>query len=154
MFLWNLEKCLQQFEKVVVSTDDIEIAKLTLASGGMVVMRSELLCGDTPNIPVYQHAIKVIVQDFKVDAFVAVQANSPTVTPTLIYLVKKILELNVPEVMTCHPNNEIYGSIWAMTVSQLEKYGDPYKPTPVVRIVDDSIDIHTEEDFQKALCQR
>jgi hypothetical protein len=43
----------------------------------------------------------------------------------------------------------IYGSIWALNKERMVLYEDYFRPTPEVLLVDDSIDIHTQEDFDK-----
>lgn len=148
MFLWNLEKCLNLFDDVYVSSDDPEILQMAQDYGARTIVRGQELCGDTPNIPVYQHAVGKMK---KTDAIVAVQANSPTLDERLIAMVEDLLESGLNEVMTCHPNYSIYGSIWAMTKKRLANYKDPYKPTPEALLVDTSTDIHNQEDLEKAL---
>jgi hypothetical protein len=150
MFLVNVEKCLKIFEKVYVSSDDQWILNLAKSVGAIPIKRDEELCGDTPNIPVYQHALKHMRG---VDGIVAVQANSPTINPNLIVTARKMIWLGAEEVMTCDTDYKIYGSIWALTRDRLENYGDPYKPKPDILLVDPSVDIHTEKDLEKALCQ-
>jgi CMP-N-acetylneuraminic acid synthetase len=152
MFMHNLEKCLRLFPKVYVSSDDEEILFEAWQAGAIRIERGEELCGDTPNIPVYQHALKYM----DADAIVAVQANSPTVEPNTIAIVKRLMEMGVPEVMTHHPIKgffKIYGSVWGISRERLETYGDPYNPKPEVFVEDKSVDIHTEEDLNQALCQ-
>jgi hypothetical protein len=53
-----------------------------------------------------------------------------------------------------HKDKSIYGSIWALSRKQLENYKDPYNPKPDILLTDISVDIHTEDDFKKALCQK
>ena len=117
--------------------------------GAIGIKRDSYLCGNCPNIPVYQASIKEM---FPCNGIVAVQANSPTINPRIIELVKNSMQ-DIDEIMTCHPNYSIYGSVWGISKERLEKYGDPYSPKPQMLIVDDSVDIHTEEDYKKALCQ-
>jgi CMP-N-acetylneuraminic acid synthetase len=148
MFLWNLEKCLSIFDDVFVSSDSEEILKIAEENGAIPIKRGKKLCGDTPNIPVYRHAQKIM----SADAFVAVQANSPEVPETLIRFTKDILqEGTFLEVMTCHKDFKLYGSIWGMTSDRLAKYGDPFKPTPEVLLLDPSVDIHTKKDYAKSI---
>lgn len=95
------------------------------------------------------------------DAFVAVHANNPTVAPEVIERVKLNLQLGAEEVMTCHPmthgkvyknqHNKVYGSVRGMTRRRLMAYPDPYRPEPDVLIVDDSIEIETQETWDQAL---
>lgn len=147
MFLVNVEKCVKIFDKVYVSSDSDWILDLATQAGAIGIKRGEELCGDTPNIPVYQHALQFMGD---VKGIVAVQANSPTIEPNIIALAKDLIEKGVPEVMTCHLDYRIYGSVWALSAEKLKHYGNPFKPFPQVLIVDKSVDIHTEEDYKLA----
>lgn len=150
MFLCNTLKCLNIFEKVFVSSDSDYVLEVARAHGAIPIKRGEELCGDTPNIPVYQHALK---QMGRTNAIVAVQANSPTLNSNLLALVKKVMDCGIAEAMTCHRDYSIYGSVWALSKEKLLGYGDPYKPQPEILIVDESVDIHTEADYEEAICQ-
>jgi CMP-N-acetylneuraminic acid synthetase len=150
MFMWNLEKCLTLFDKVFVSSDDPEILEAAWLAGAAVISRPDELCGDTPNIPVYQHALQFMGD---VAGIVAVQANSPTLDINLIALSQHLMESGVDELMTCHPNRKIYGSIWAIKKGKLLKYKNAYRPKPNVLLVDNSVDIHDELDYNKAITQ-
>jgi CMP-2-keto-3-deoxyoctulosonic acid synthetase len=150
MWKINTAKCLKIFDKVFVSSDDIELLHEAWKMGAIPIERGEELCGDTPNIPVYQHALERMGD---ADAIVAVQVNSPTVHPNLIAVVKMLAEMGVHETMTVHKDYSIYGSIWALSAAKLRSYKDPYNPKPWVTLVDNSIDIHTEEDFNEAIRQ-
>ena len=148
MYLWNVEKCLTLFDKVFVSSEDPEILEEAFQAGAIPISRPDELCGDTPNIPVYQHAIQFMGD---VGGIVAVQANSPNVEINLIAIARHLMESGVDELMTCHPNRTLYGSIWAIKKDKLAKYKNPMRPKPNVLLVDTSEDIHTEEDFKKAV---
>lgn len=160
MFVWNLEKCLKIFDEVYVSSDSYEILQYAGELGAKAIHRTKELCGDVPDIPVFQHAFSKMSKD--IDGIVAVHVNNPTIEKNLIAMTKKILEAGVPEVMTCHPmsykteykkqNNKVYGSIRGMLKDRLLNYPDPYKPNPEVLLVDTSIEVETIEDFEK-LCQ-
>ena len=143
MFLVNVKKCQAIFDRVYVSSDSTEMLKEAAKMGAIAIKRSKKLCGSVPNMVVYKHAIGFILED----RIIAVQANSPTVEPNLIRLVKTIMENDIEEVMTCHSNYKIYGSIWGLTRDRIIKYKNPRKPTPDVLIVDNSIDCHDEIDY-------
>lgn len=147
MFLENTKKCLKIFEKVYVSSDSQLILDQARAIGAIPIWRPQKLCGDVPNVPVYRHAMDKMGEA----DIVAVQANSPTLNPDLILWVKGMMEMGANEVMTCYPNYEIYGSIWAMTYKRLMEYTDFYHPKPDTLIVDPSVDIHTWDDYEEAL---
>lgn len=148
MFLVNLEKMLKIFDKVYISSESDNILDWADAHGGIAIKRPKNLCGDTPNIKVYQHAVRFMGD---IDAFVAVQANSPTVKGEIIAKVAEKLENGKVEVMTRHKDWNLYGSVWGMTVDRLANYEDPYNPNPEVSILDESIDIHTLKDYKLAL---
>lgn len=150
MFLVNVKKCLRIFDLVYVSSDSDWILDEATKVGAVGIKRGEELCGDTPNIPVYQHALQFMGD---VTNIIAVQANSPTVESNIIILIKSLMERGIDEVMTCDLDYNIYGSVWAVSAEKLKVYGDPYKPFPKVLIVDKSIDIHTDVDYRRALSQ-
>lgn len=155
MFLWNVEKCVQIFEKVYVSSDSEEILQLAKEHGAIPITRGEELCGDVPDIPVFQHAM----EHMDCTGLVAVHADTPLIDPDLIRTAKHLIELGVPEVMTCHPmthgkdykkqHNKVYGSIRGFSKERLETYQDPYRPNPEILLVDPSPEIETEEDLQQ-----
>lgn len=146
MFLTNVKKCQKVFDRVYVSSDSNEILKQAMEVGAISIKRPKNLCGSTPNIFVYRHALEKISED----KIVAVQANSPTVESDLIRLVKNLME-EKDEVMTCHPNYKLYGSVWGLTKDRIRNYGNPRKPTPEVLIVDTSIDVHCEADYKEVI---
>jgi CMP-N-acetylneuraminic acid synthetase len=160
MLLWNLRKCRSIFKKVYVSSDSDEILQLAVSAGAIPIKRGEELCGDVPDIPVFQHALSQMDNPYGI---VAVHADTPGTRGQTIMRVKEAVESGCREVMTCHPmthtenyhdsHNRIYGSVRGMTRFRLLNYGDPYKPEPEMLIVDDAIEIETQESFDKALCQ-
>lgn len=153
MFLVNVKKCLKIFDKVYVSSDSLKILKQAEEVGAIGILRGEELCGDVPNIPVYQHAWKHMHDPKKIEGIVAVQANSPTIDSSIIKTIKRMMQEGKEEVMTCDEDKKIYGSVWAIATKKLKVYGDPYKPMPDLLIVDPSVDIHDILDYNKALNQ-
>lgn len=145
MFLVNVKKCHKIFDRTYVSSDSVEMLEQAVNEGAIAIKRPKSLCGDVPNMEVYQHAIRYIDEDI----IVAVQANSPTIESNSIKQVKRIIEMGFNEVITCHEDYSIYGSIWALTKDRIRNYIDPYKPTPEVLIVDKSVDVHTLSDYEK-----
>ncbi len=150
MFAWNMLKCLKIFSRTYVSSDDNFILDYAEEKGAIPIKRPKELCGDVPNILVYQHAIQFMNG---VDGIVAIQANSPTINAKLIIYAKRFLEKKGQEFMTSHKDGSIYGSIWALSIDRLNNYKDPYKPKPEKMILDESVDIHDYEDFLSALNQ-
>lgn len=158
MFVWNLEKCRKLFERVYVSSDYDGILDESKKLGAIPIKRPAELCtSDVPNVTVYQHAFQYMDN---ADIIVAVKADSPTTKPEIIQRTKELMErYGYQEIMTAYPlkgyqdKNCVYGSVWALTRKKLENYPDVGNPEPELLIVDDAIDIHTEEDFKKAEVQ-
>lgn len=66
--------------RVVVSTEDEEIAKVSKKQGAEVISRPpELAQDDTPSLPVYQHAIRHLekMEDYRPEILVILQPTSP-----------------------------------------------------------------------------
>ena len=146
MIQHNLEKCLMLFNRVYVSSDFEPILGLARRLGAIPIKRPVELCGDVPNIIVYQHALRFMDNP---NAIVAIQANSPEVDTELIEEAKYLIEQGEEEVKTCHNDSDKsdYGSIWAMTTKRLLTYPNPYKANPTYWIKDESKDIHVIEDI-------
>jgi len=159
MFIWNLEKCLKIFNHVYVSSDYDFILEEAKKLGAVPIKRPDKLCkSDVPNIPVYQHAFQYMD---KPDIIVTVKADSPTLKIDLIKRAKELMEkYKYNELMTAYPvkgyenKNPLYGSVWALTKERLKNYKDIWNPEPEILLVDESIDIHTKEDFNKATKQQ
>jgi CMP-N-acetylneuraminic acid synthetase len=159
MLQHNLEKCLDMFERVYVSSDSDEILDFARSFGAIGIKRGKDLCGETPDIPVYQHALKHMLLDGEVSAVVAVHVDTPDIPDQLIDDVALMLEIGYEEVMTCHPmedtedyhnrSNRVFGSVRGLSCDRLMNYGDPYKPQPDVLLVDETVEIQTPEDYKK-----
>lgn len=150
MFMWNLQKLVDLFENVVLDSDCDEMLKLGTELGVIGHKRKKTLLGnDIPSVPIF----KSISDDYPDFSHVLnLQANSPNTSTNVIKNCANIILLNeVNEVLTNYSSGEINGSVWCFTRERLQNYGDFYKHYPNVLVHDDSIDIHTEDDFLKAL---
>jgi CMP-N-acetylneuraminic acid synthetase len=158
MFLWNLKKCKGLFDKVYVSSESDEVLGLAEEAGAIPIKRPEELCGETPDIPVFQHALENMPD---CEGIVAVHADTPLVAPKIISMARNLLNMGVSEVMTTHPlttmeyykdsHYKVYGSVRAIEANKLRNYGSPYAPDPDVLLRDGSIEVESEETFKKAL---
>ncbi len=150
LFLWNLEKVIHVFGKVVVDSDDQAILNQAKELEATTHERRDDLKGnDVPSVPIFQS----IMDDFKkYDAFLNVQANSPNAKIEYITRAYNILAYSFSdEILICNRDGSFNGSLWGMSLEKLESYIDFYKVEPDTFIVDESVDIHTQEDFDKAL---
>ena len=81
MIAYSIEAALQSelFDKVIVSTDDKEIAKMAQAYGAEVpfIRPPELSDDLTPTIPVIAHAIKELKKEGPVDIACCIYATAP-----------------------------------------------------------------------------
>ncbi len=96
MIAYSIEAALQSgcFDKVIVSTDDLEIAEVAKQYGAEVpFMRPEELSSDyAATIPVIRHAVEwYIQQGFDIDLVCCLYATAPFVTPE--YLQKGLQQL-------------------------------------------------------------
>ena len=146
MFLTNVRKCLRVFGDVYVSSESDEVLDLSKSVGAKTIKRGNDLL-DCANIPVYQHALEHMG---RVSGIVAVQANSPTISIATIINIRELMDFGFHEIMTCHEDYSLYGSVWGLTKDRIKNYGDPYKQKPQLLLIDKSIDIHTKEDYNKA----
>jgi CMP-N-acetylneuraminic acid synthetase len=146
MFQWNLEKGLKLLDEMYVTSDHDFVLEEANKLGAKLIKRNDPYLMECPNIVYYEYCMDYM----DADALIAIQVNSPTVDPKLISITKQLLEMGVPEIITVHKNRDIYGSIWAMTRERLERYADPFTPSAEVFIIDESVDIHSKEDVEKA----
>lgn len=112
-------------DRVVVSTEDEEIAKITLAYGAEVIPRPlELAQDDTPSLPVYKHAINYLeqIENFHPDIIVILQPTSPLRTVKDIdRAIQKFLETECDSVVSvCEVEHSPH---WIYTLE-----GDSLKP--------------------------
>ncbi len=150
MFLWNLRKLLDVFETVVFDSDCPIMCDSASKIGAIPHLRNmELRGNDIPSVPLF----KSIIDEFpQYNYLVNVQANSPNASLEVIRNCGAIIELSgMNEVLTAYSSREINGSVWGFSRMRLENYGNYYVHSPDALVLDDSIDIHTEGEFKKAL---
>ena len=155
MFMWAVEKCLNVFDEIYVSSDNDFILEEAKKAGAVPIKRPDELCkSDVMNVPVYQHAMEHMNNP---DIMIAVKADSPTTDIEIVKRIKELMEkYTYDEIMTAYPvkgyadKSAVYGSVWAINKEKLATYKDPMMPEPKVLIVDPAIDIHNEDDLAAA----
>ena len=136
MFVWNMLKCLALFDKTYISSDAGFILDIAIKHGAIPIRRPSYLCGNTPSIEVFKHAIKNMDSPnkpalYNEDVIISVQANSPTINSSVIETVKALMETGkFQEVMTCKRKSEddfeVCGSVWGLTKERIDNYKNPY----------------------------
>lgn len=102
--------------RIIVSTEDEEVAQISKEYGAEVIARpAELAQDDTPSLPVYQHVIKYLeeIEGFSPDIVVVLQPTSPLRTTEDIYeAIQKFLSTGCDSVVSIceveHPPNWMY----------------------------------------------
>lgn len=150
MFLWNLKKLVFLFDTVVFDSDCVDMCALASEAGAHISIREETLRGnDVPSVPIL---LSLINKFPNFNKLISLQANSPNTSLEVINrCATKLLLSDVDEVLTSYENGMINGSVWGLSRCRLENYGDFYSHSPDVLVVDESIDIHTKEEYLKAL---
>ena len=150
MFIWNLKKLLNIFETVVFDSDCNEMRDMARAIGAIPHERKKALLGnDIPSVPIF----KSIIDDYPgFSSIVNLQANSPGTSEGVVKQCAEIICMDsIHEVLTFYSSRYINGSVWGISDERLNNYGDYYVHYPDALVLDNSIDIHTEEDFLAAL---
>lgn len=153
MFIWNLKKLINIFETVVFDSDCSQMLEMAKNIGAIPHERKEILLGnDIPSVPIF----KSILDDHS--SFLSIinlQANSPNTSEKVIEQCGKIINLDsINEVLTFYSSKEINGSVWGFTKERINNYGDYYVHYPDALVLDDSIDIHTKEEFLAAVNEK
>lgn len=122
LIVWTIEQALAvPGLRVVVSTDDAEIADTSRAAGAEVIVRPAELAEDTtPTEPVIEHVIAELTsRDARPDAVMLLQATSPVRLPgTLARAAKEFATREVDSlvgVVPCPPF--LWGSVGGETVA-------------------------------------
>ena len=150
LFEWNLEKLLKLGIPVHFDSDDEALLERAKVMGAFIHKRPEKLCGhNVPSVPIFQDIVKGLSE--KPKTILNLQANSPNCSQSVLMQCLAVARY-VPfsELLTVYPDRRNNGSVWAFSFDRLMNYGDPYVHLPDVLIVDDSIDIHTIDDFENA----
>ncbi len=146
---WNIAKAKNFFPAVYFSSESKTLLQIAEKYGAITIERpAELALDDVPNIPVYVHAFEFMNNP---DLVVSLQSNSPTLPEERIKTALKIMEIpSIQELTTVDAKLKVHGSIWALKRQRLLNYGDPFTYKADIFMFDDSVDIHTREDFENA----
>jgi CMP-N-acetylneuraminic acid synthetase len=150
LFEWNLEKLLKLGIPVHFDSDDRTMLNRAQTMGAIAHKRPARLCGhEVPSVPIFQEIVNGL--SIRPKTILNLQANSPNCSQIVLEKCLRVAR-HVPfnELLTVYPDRRNNGSIWGFSIDRLMNYGDPHVHVPDVLIVDDSIDVHTMDDFLEA----
>ncbi len=155
MYMYTLEKCFRMNLPIILDSNDTSILENAKSKYPQIRIHNRpinLQGDDIPSVPIFQQIVKdMSLQDYYI---LNIQANSPSIKmSTLRSCINIMLYCNVDELLTIYETRRNNGSIWGFSPSRLLNYGDPYIHKPDHFVIDDSIDIHTLEDFQQSIDQ-
>ena len=156
LIYWTISKIRKISKDYYVNSDSEFILNYAKKLKVRTIKRTTKLCGD--NVP----SRHLMLNSFKyfpknTYAVIHVQANSPNLN---LYPIKKVYDLlmftDIEDIFSITSDGKINGSIWGITHKKLKKYNfnkkihDHKSLSNECWIIDDSIDIHTKEEFNKA----
>ena len=139
-----------------INTDSEFIIRYAKKSKVKTIIRSPKLRGDLiPSRHLMLDSFKYFPKETY--AVIHVQANSPNLE---ISKIKKVYDLllhtDIEDVFSMNSNGETNGSFWGITLNKLKTYNfnkkihDHKSLKNECWVIDDSIDIHTIDEFKKA----
>lgn len=119
------------------------------------IRESHLLETSVPSVPIFQSMYSHFQLEKESACVLNVQANSPNIKlETLRKAACIMMHSNTSELLSIYSHDRSNnGSLWGFSSGRLLNYGDPYIHLPDSFVTDDSIDIHTQEDFDLSLKQ-
>lgn len=129
---------------IYVSTDCKNIAAYATENDVGFIMRDESLCGDTSVTQVYFHAVETIEQ--KIDYIVGIQPDHPTRKIDIDNVLRHTMDKNYDYLFTVDKDGIMNGSLKVIKGESLITG----KQEKVGTLIDDCVNIHTEEDLKKA----
>lgn len=152
LFHWNLSKLIKLFGTVVLDSDDKNILESAEKVGAIPHARNEMVLGnDVPSVLIFRS----ILEDFPdYDGIINVQANSPNVKIELIEKAHSLISNNYSNhILTLNNDMTWNGSIWCINKNIILTMEDFYNLEPEMFLIDDSVDIHTADEFEEALAR-
>lgn len=157
MLYWTIKKNLKISKDTYVNSDCSKIIQYAKKLGAKTILRNPKLLGDEiPSRLLMLDSFKNFPK--KTYAVIHVQANSPNLDIENIKKVYQMLKYtNINDIFTITSKKITNGSIWGITKQKLKKYNldkklhDHKSLKNDCWLVDDSIDIHYQKDFDKAL---
>lgn len=148
MMSYAIEAChkSEYIKKIVVSTENDEVAEVAKNFGAEILRRPEELCGD---FVITQDVMKHFAQSFpEMDILVLVQANSPGVKAENIdRAIDLLVKNNLREVRSVDGVGLENGAFWIATRTAIDW---PGLSVYFGVVTEPAIDVHTLEDLKMA----
>jgi len=113
----------RELDRVIVSTEENEIAKIAKRYGAEIISRPEELAKDeTPTLPVLQHAVTYLVKEenYKPDIVVLLYATSPLLNPERISeAIRLMIEKDFDSIISVTRD---YGHFWIEENGKYERF--------------------------------
>jgi len=156
LFTWNLLKAIKITKNFYFNSYDESMVNVARSYRAKIIERDKRLLDDNvPSRVLFISSLKKMPK--YIDAILSIQPNSPNLDPKLIQQCFSIMSNNnFNELLTCDKNYKIYGSIWGLSRKKIIssssniKIRDKNTQNPDCLILDESIDIHTISEFNKA----
>lgn len=133
-------------DKVYVSTDSPEIASFAHSEGAEIIMRPDNLCGETPLLEVYYHALKFI-NNGSVRYVVGLQPDHPDRTMDFKAAIEYAINKDLDDLISVDNKGNKNGSIRIIKAAVLLNKEISVKSGV---IVDNATNIHELGDFKLA----
>ncbi len=153
---WTIAKIKKISKNYYINTDSKFILQYAKKLKVKTIIRSPKLRGDSiPSRHLMLDSFKYFPKDTY--AVIHVQANSPNLEIEKLKKVYNILKYtDIEDIFSINSNGEINGSFWGITLKKLKTYNfnkkihDHKSLKNECWVVDDSMDIHTKDEFNKA----
>ena len=135
-----------EIEKIIVSTDDANIAEYAKTQNTSVIMRDESLCGDAPVVDVYRDAL--LKSGFQgVTHVVAIQPDHPDRAIDIGSAIELVQEKDISDFISTDIHGVRHGSVRIMKSEALLKGQLSYTSGAWI---DNCVNIHRERDLYRA----
>ena len=152
LFMHNLKKIckIKGTNHFCIDSDCMSILRSAKKYSCLTSVRDISLRGhEVPSIPIFKSVLKKFGNNY--DYLFNVQANSPNVSLKTLKNIIRILNLLKPkELTTRFSNGKRNGSVWCFDTKHIFKIKDFYNTQPDYLEIDNTIDIHTRYELEKA----
>jgi CMP-N-acetylneuraminic acid synthetase len=131
-------------DAIYVSTDGQKIAEHAKSRGIKTILRPQHLCGDTPIIDVYRHAVENM--DENATIVVGLQPDHPDRDISIDQTLDTLQAEQADRIMSTEADGTKNGAHYVLT----RHYIDTEDSRKDVVIIDDCTNIHYAEDLQRA----